>query len=95
MEFGFDILLDNNDDLIIENGDLVIGESTLQEVGIIARLTQGDLKSDPILGPNLFMMINSKASQIEILTKLKLHLARDGKDYNLLQDYIRINTKYL
>ena len=48
-----DILLDENDDLKILNGDFDIGESEMQEVGIILRLRQGELKSDPILGANL------------------------------------------
>ena len=86
-----DILLDNNDDLAIENGDFLLGESLDQEVGIIIRLNQGDLKSDPILGPGLFRMINSNATDAEVKDKIKLHLERDGKNYEDIKEAIKIN----
>lgn len=87
-----DIKLDINDDLGITDGDFTIGESLSQDVGIILRLNQGDLKSDPVLGPNLMRLINSKVSQQELQTIIKLHLERDGKDYNEVKNIMQINT---
>lgn len=87
-----DVSLGIDDDLGITDGDFTIGESLSQDVGIILRLNQGDLKSDPILGPNLIQLIKSKVSQQELQTIIKLHLERDGKDYNEVKNIMQINT---
>ena len=87
-----DLLLDSNDDLQFKNGELVIGESLTQEVGIIARLNQGELKEDPLLGPNIITLINSNAPKAQIKQRMKLHLARDGKNYNDFRDLLTLNT---
>jgi hypothetical protein len=88
-----DILLDNEDDLLFNsNGELVIGDSTLQDVGIIVRLNQGDLKEDPLLGPNLIHLINSNADADMVKQRIKLHLERDGKNYNELENLINLNV---
>ena len=83
-----DFLLDDNDDMIIANGDFQTGDSIDQEVGIIIRLNQGEMKSDPVLGPNLVRMINAKANHERIKSVMKLNLARDAKDYDKVKDYI-------
>lgn len=90
-----DIVLDNNDDLTILAGDFLTGESTLQEVGIIIRLTQGNLKEFPTLGPNLFQLLNSNASQEEVTQRVMIHLAKDNKNYNEMKSLIEINMKKL
>lgn len=77
-----DILLDiETDDLRIENGDFVVGDSLDQEVGIILRLSQGELKEDPALGPGLFRLIKTNTDEAELRQLAKWHLARDGKSY--------------
>lgn len=86
-----DILLDENDDLIIANGDFLLGDSLTQEVGIILRLNQGDLKSDPLLGPNLIRL--EKSTEInEFQERVKVHLERDGKDFNELKQRLTLNS---
>lgn len=91
MTFDNDILLNQENDIDIINGDLVIGESLLQEVAIIAQLNSGELKSDPILGPNLIQFNKSNAKRNEIEQRLRIHLARDGKEYNEIKKYIEVN----
>lgn len=88
-----DILL-INDDVAVLNGDFSLGESYTQEVACILKLNQGELKSDPILGPNLLRLINSNASQTELQTLIKINLARDGKDYTDVKEImeLKINT---
>lgn len=88
-----DILLDNNDDLLIVNGDFAIGESTDQEVGIILRMNPGELKEDPLLGAGLIRLIHSAAGEADIKRVAKLHLARDGKSYEELQQRIRLQVR--
>lgn len=88
-----DILLNADDDLIFQDGDFVIGESLTQEVGIILRLNQGDLKSDPLLGPNLIQLEKGVEDAEEFKERVKIHLKRDGKDYNELKNRINMNFK--
>lgn len=88
-----DIILDNENEIQIANGDFVLGDSTWQDVGIIIQMNQGELKSDPILGASLIKKMKANASQEEIEQIVKLHLARDGKRYNELKSQIQINTE--
>lgn len=88
MNYETDILLDENDDLVIVDGDFVIDESVLQEVGIILRLNSGDLKSDPVLAPNLIQLVNSKENSQEFEDRVRIHLKRDNKNYNEIKELI-------
>lgn len=87
-----DILLDNEDNVRIENGDFVIGECIDQEVSIILRLHKGELKEDPVLGCDLIRLINSNIKETELKQIIKLQLARDGKSYDELKERIRLKT---
>jgi hypothetical protein len=84
-----DILLDENDDLLFDaNGELVLGDCDLQEVGIIARINKGEVKSDPLLGPNLIELIHANAKPEEFKQRMKIALARDGKDFEEYREMI-------
>ena len=85
-----DILLDDNNDIKIINGDFDYGDSEIHEVGQILQSTQGEWKMTPILGPNLYRFIKSKASKSEIEATVAIHLAIDNKDFKLLKN--KINT---
>ena len=74
-----DILLDATGDLEIRSGDFVVGDSLDQEVATILLLNQGQLKSDPVLGPNLIRMMNSP-NVSAIVPAIELHLKRDRKE---------------
>lgn len=93
MDNNFDIMLSGNDDLQIVNGDFVIDNSILQEVGIIIRLNAGDLKSDPVLGPNLIQLINAKEDPQEFEERVRIHLARDNKSYEDVKKLINVKIK--
>ena len=49
----FDIVLDNNDEILIENGDFVISESTLQHIKMYMNLNSGELRRFPSIGANM------------------------------------------
>jgi hypothetical protein len=93
MNYENDILLDDNDDLNIVNGDLVIGESVIQEVGIILRLNSGELKSDPVLAPNLVQLVNSASNNQEFEERVRLFLKRDNKNYEDIKKLINIKNR--
>lgn len=93
MNYENDILLDANDDLDIVNGDFVIGESVLQEVGIILRLNSGELKSDPVLAPNLIQLVNRASNNQEFEERVRLFLKRDNKNYEGIKKLINIKNR--
>lgn len=86
-----DILLDASGDLLFENGDLVVGDSESQEVLNILRINQGALKSDPLIGASLVRLVKANAPNVEIRKRAKLHLARDGKDYDQIKALINLD----
>jgi hypothetical protein len=86
---GKDFLRDTETgDLMIVDGDFVIGESDDQEVSVLITLNQGELKNDPLLGPNLVQLTEGKEDKNEINKRLRIHLQRDGKDWNDYKDRI-------
>lgn len=87
-----DILLDDiTDDLRIENGDFVTGESEMQEVSHIIRSEQGMWKENPVIGVGLRKFLKQKPRAEEIKKRIKVHLQRDEKDYDQIIKKIKIN----
>lgn len=87
-----DYLLDEHGNWKVVNGDFVAGDSTLKEVQSIAELNQGEVRSFPLIGPNLVMMINSNSSRQEIEDRLAQHLKLDGLNYQKLKRHISIKA---
>ena len=87
-----DILLDKDGDLLIINGDLVIGDSELQEVELIVTMMQGDLKEDPIVGANLMHYEKGTLTTAQIKNKVSLALQRDKKDFNSIKKGLELNV---
>lgn len=83
-----DIRLNQDNDLKFSNGDFDIDKSEMQEVSLILQSTQGEWKEHPILGPNLYQYLKSKADKIAIERQMRIHLALDDKDYNELKTKI-------
>lgn len=90
-----DILLNDDFDLQAQNGDFVVGDSLLQEIGIILRMSPGDLKSDPVLGPGLVKFNLAKHKPEEIQATIKRHMQRDLKEWNTVKDLITLHFKQL
>lgn len=87
-----DIILDENNDIQILNGDFQIGESELQEVEIILKLRQGELKNDPILGANIQHFMKGKYDRVAIEKRVKINLERDGKNYDQIKNKLKFNV---
>lgn len=90
---GKGILFSVDGDLHTYNKTLVIGESTMQEVAVIFQMNQGEQKFFPALGANLIQLIGSKASRLDIENRAKVHLALDGKSWDLIKSQIHITIK--
>lgn len=90
MEKANDILLDSNNDLQIMAGDFVISESLLQEVGIILQMSQGELKSDPLIGANLTTMLRGVQNNEKIKRHIETQMELDDKNYDEIKELITI-----
>lgn len=84
-----DILISDENGIKVINGDFDIGDSEIQEVGLILQSTQGEWKSDPLLGPNLFRFIKAKTNRAEIEREVAIHLAMDNKSFKTLKTKIQ------
>jgi hypothetical protein len=85
-----DILLASDGDLLIENGDFVIKESELQEVGIILQMSKGELKSDPLIGANLTQFMRAEKNRAKIADHITKQLELDGKDYDTIKEFLTL-----
>lgn len=90
---GKGILLGEDGDIIIRNGSMVVGDTEIQETAIIIAMNQGEQKFSPVLGVNLVQMLKSKASTVDIEQRVRVHLEKDGKDYNKLKHSIKTTKK--
>lgn len=72
---------------------LMIGDTLIQNASIVLELNQGELKEDPLLGPNLQRFIRGKSNQQAVERQIKIHLIRAGIDYEELKDRMNINLK--
>jgi hypothetical protein len=73
-----DIITDNDSDLNISNGDLLISESDSQHIDHILTANKGHFKQNPLIGAGIIEFINNSASEQEIRQRIKLQLESDG-----------------
>jgi hypothetical protein len=76
-----DILLDENLDPIIKNGDFVIGPSDDQHIELILRAAPGHFKQFPLLGANVTSMVNGIIDG-NYRKLIRLQLQSDGYKVN-------------
>ncbi|TWP23536.1 hypothetical protein ETU08_01730 [Apibacter muscae] len=88
-----DILLDETRRIQVLNGDFRIGESEMQEIALLLESNQGEWKEHPIIGANLYQLVNSKASKLDIEKRVKLQLSLDNKEYAELKNKIQTTIK--
>jgi len=70
-----DILLDDNFDLVISDGDLVVGESTRQHQKLLLMTEKGELRDTPTRGVGIAHWIADDApANITIETKRQFQL---------------------
>lgn len=72
-----DLLLDENDDLSIIDGDFEIGEDTQQRVQLILQASQGHFKQYPLCGVGLQSALGGGLTS-ELKQKIQLQLQSDG-----------------
>lgn len=75
----YDIILNENNDLDIENGDFVIGKADNQHQKHILIATKGEYKEFPELGVGISKML-SDDDFTDMLIEAKKNLQYDGMD---------------
>jgi hypothetical protein len=72
-----DIVLDNEGDLVIRDGDFVVDASDIQHVALIVRLRKGNIKQWPLMGVGEERLINGPIDGL-IRREIQLQLQADG-----------------
>lgn len=92
-----DILLDvETMDLLVVDGDFVIGDSTAQHQKSLLLAAKGDYKWAPTSGVHLFSFINDERPE-DMLREVRLQFAKDGMRINRLSQSnykITIDAEY-
>jgi hypothetical protein len=66
---------------------IFISDNTLdQDASLLLQLNQGDLKEDPLLGPNMLKYIRSNATKSEILSAIKIQFNRADLNFEDFKD---------
>ena len=73
-----DILVDENNDLMISNGDFVIGPSDVQHVDHIIMAFPGEYKEHPEIGLGAVAYVKSNTSKVKFKRDLRIQLNYDG-----------------
>ncbi len=77
-----DFLNDENDDLLIVDGDLAFGDSEEQEVGLIIRTNPGDWRQSPLTGFGIGNRTRNEVNPTLFERDLDTQLRMDGFDDN-------------
>lgn len=72
-----DILLNEHNDLRIENGDFVLGESSLQHQKHILLAQKGEYKGHPEVGAGLKNIYDDE-NPLQVLREIKRQMEYDG-----------------
>lgn len=80
-----DILLDENGDLKIENGDLVIGDSSQQEIEQLVTGFKGEFKEFPIMGVGISKFLKTRGALTAAVKEIKIQLKSDGFNVNTVK----------
>lgn len=81
----FDILLDDNDDLVVKNGDIVIGESTEQHIKAVLIANKGEFRDVPFFGVGLNNYLKADGQQVVLKREIEKMMTLDGMQVNKIQ----------
>jgi len=77
-----DITLDDNLDLIIENGDFKVSDSDMQHIQLICITDLGHWKQFPLLGVGIEKYIASSGQTDALKRNINIQLSSDGYKVN-------------
>lgn len=73
-----DIMLDDENELIVDNGDFSVNNSDNQHVALIFEANKGEIRSNPSLGFGAKRYLKKIFKKRNFLRSLKVELERDG-----------------
>jgi hypothetical protein len=73
-----DLLIDVNGDLLIQNGDFVIGNNEVQSAVLIVNTVQGAWKQFPLIGCGLKSYLGSDGQIKNLKRKIQIQMLSDG-----------------
>lgn len=76
----FDLLLDDDLDLVIQGGDFAISESTEQHQRLLLLSEQGEWRENPAVGVGINSMILDETPAVGIVATITDQLDADGQD---------------
>jgi hypothetical protein len=92
-----DILLDDNNDLRIENGDFVVGDSTKQHQKLLLMLSKGDTRQFALDGVGVVDFIEDEGAT-DLMREIRKQYVRDGMTVKKLSvgsdGQINVNAPY-
>lgn len=88
MIFVKDILLDDDGDLLISNGDFTIGYSDSMHQMHIIEAPTGSYKEYPLVGVGIFQYVNSAGEENKIKQEIQIQL----EDDKYLVNKVKITT---
>jgi len=98
MAKNIDILLSSDIDIMLSNGDFVIGDSTMQNQYLILSSQKGEWKENPFIGAGIEDMLNDEGSEAYWKRRIAEELKRDGMDVKEVKiinnGQININAEY-
>lgn len=92
-----DLLLTQNYDLDIKNGDFVIGDSQEQSVELLLMSNQGEFKLNPEAGCNILSAKNGVIGRL-LDREIRVQLEADGfqlENLKITENGIDVSGKYL
>jgi len=94
----FDIKVDENNDLLIKNGDFVIAESTLQHQNHLLIAEPGHFRQKPLLGVAISDFLLEDSNLEELAHKIQKEFEVDGMEISKIDipsiTEININAGY-
>jgi len=78
-----DILLTDENELQIANGDFAIDDANDQHVALLFDAIKGEIRNDPSLGFGAVRYLKSRVTDVELKRALRVELNKDG--YNNAQ----------
>jgi hypothetical protein len=73
-----DLLLDSNFDVLIENGDLVYGESTRQHQELLILTQHGEWRESPMVGIGAATWLDDELNGANLAAAIKAGFEGDG-----------------
>lgn len=73
-----DIILDDDNDLVVKNGDFLVRESDEQHIVLIINTFVGDWKLFPFCGVGIIRYVSSSGQQQTLRRAIEVQLQADG-----------------